>query len=141
MEDVYLHMSVVPHETAEADERTVPPRLTPQFSLKFLRQATDPAMLLTPDGRTSFVNDAACRLLGLDGVKDATGRQIWELWSDPDAVPVMRHATEVAADGDAVRFPAVSGTEADLQSWTFIFSPVINAQGKVESIFATVQPA
>ena len=140
MEDVYRHMEVIPLDEAAADAGNVPARLTPQFSLAFLRQAADPALLLTPDGRVSFLNDAACGLFGLATVEAVNGRLVWELWPDADARPVLEAAVDNIRDGDAVRFPAITGDGEDERRWTVILSPVIDSEGSVASIFCLVQP-
>lgn len=141
LEDTYRHMRVIPLDEAESDSGSVPGRLSPQFSLAFLRQASDPALLLTPDGRVTFLNDAACNLFGLERVEDVHGRQIWELWPDPEAAPVLKHALKGVASGDAVRFPAISENGDETHQWMIILSPVIDAEGAISSVFFLSQPA
>ena len=141
MEDVYRHMEVIPLDDADKDQGTVPGRLTPQFSLAFLREASDPALLLTPDGRVSFLNDAACRLFGLPNVEAVNSRLIWELWPEAETAPVLEHAVANARTGDAVRFPAITGEGETERQWTVILSPVIDPSGVVGSVFCLVQDA
>ena len=141
MDDIDSQMSVLRHGGDASDQSDVPARLNPQFSLAYLRQADDPALLMTPDGRVTFLNDAACELFNLQSVQDVKGRQIWELWPDLDAEDLMKLAISTAANGEAVRFPLLTGKIEEMRRWTNIFSPVMNIEGDVESIFALVQPA
>ena len=141
MEDVYRHMTIGSDGDDRSQDKTLPAQVSPQFSLAYLREAKDAAMLLTCDGRVSFLNDAACALFDLGAVDAVKGRLLWELWPDLDAENVLKEALSAATKGDAVRFPAVTDRDGESTQWDVILSPVTNADGVIESVFGLVQPA
>lgn len=135
MDEAYRHMSLVPRE--DGGEGSVPTRMEPTFSLAFFRRCEDGAILLNDKGRVGFMNEPARIALGLSDISDAVQRHWSELWPE-EAADKMSAAVERVLRGEAVRLANVPSASGPLD---MLGTPVVNAEGRVESVFAILFPA
>ena len=135
LDEAYRHMRVQGLE--QTDEAAFPTQMEPAFSLAFLRKCKDGAVILNPDGRVGFMNDAAQAALGLESIGDAVLMHWSELWP-AEVGEKMSEAITRTLRGEAVR---LAGLPAANGLFDMLTSPVINADGRVESIFAVLFPS
>ena len=115
----------------------MPTQLEPTFSLAFFRRCVDGAVILNSDGRVGFINDAACAALGLGSLGDAVQRRWTDFWSE-EAAEALNVGIERVLSGDAVR---LAGLKAPGGKHDMLMSPIINADGRVESLLAVLFPS
>ncbi|SFP05623.1 PAS domain-containing protein [Tranquillimonas alkanivorans] len=108
----------------------------PQFSLAFLRTCADCVVLLTREGRISFVSESARTRFG-PAQGDLSGRDIWDLWPEEDA-PLLRDAVARAAAGDMARFP-IGARSGGKVRWDVVLSPIIDPDGRVETLMVVLR--
>ena len=112
----------------------MPTQLEPTFSLAFFRRCVDGAVILNADGRVGFINNAACAAVGLSSLGDAVQRRWTDFWSN-EAADALNAGIERVLSGDAVR---LSGLEAPGGKHDMLMSPIVNAEGHVESLLAVL---
>ena len=109
---------------------------TPAFTLAFLRSSPDCVILLGREGRISFMSDNGRRALEIEDMRDVTGRTWWELFDD-EAADQPRAAVQTALAGRLTRFTADWATaKGRPRTWDITVSPLVDAEGRVESILA-----
>ena len=140
-EEAYTHMAVIPVDDTDDHTPDMPKRMTPSFSLAYLRECTDGAALCNKEGRISFLNDAAIALFRLRAPEDASGKSWWEVWPD-EMEAVLRDAHQRTLGGEAVRFTTFLGDgEGDANRWDILTSPVVDSDGKIDAVFNIIMPA
>ena len=115
----------------------MPTRLEPTFSLAFFRSCEDGAVILNANGRVGFINEAARRALGVGSLSEVVQRHWSELWPE-EAEEMMRLAFDRVLDGEAIRLAGIDAPGGHLD---MMASPVVNAEGTVESVFAVLFPS
>ena len=112
----------------------------PRFSMAYMRQRPECVVLLNPEGRISFINERGMDALELTSLSRNEGAPFRALWPE-DAAPMIELAVERARDGEPVRFEvARPGADAVSHWWDVTLTPVTNAEGRVETLFAVIRP-
>jgi PAS domain-containing protein len=137
----YTHLEDLTVVDSDDESAPIPPQMTPKFSLAYLREISDGAILLNLEGRISFLNSAAVRTLSLREKESASGKSWWEVFPD-DMEGLLRDALARTVQGEAIRFTTTLG-DADTSGkrWDVLTSPVVNQEGEVESVFTAIMPA
>lgn len=139
--DTYSHMAVVSIDEADEAAQALPKRMTPKFSLAYLRDCTDGAMLCNAAGRISFVNDAALSLFRLASPEAAAGMEWWEIWPE-EMEALLQDAHKRTLGGEAVRFTTFLGDESgEAGRYDVMTSPVVDVDGKTDAVFSIIMPA
>ncbi|GGL72942.1 PAS domain-containing protein [Wenxinia marina] len=128
-----------PHDATDSPLDVLGADNAPAFSLAFLRASPDGVKLLNREGRVTFVSDTGLALMGLSDRRDVVGRQWWELWPEA-AEPELRAAFGRAASGEIARLSADRDLAGTSRTWQVTLSPIVNADGAVESILAVTRP-
>ena len=109
---------------------------TPAFTLAYLRASPDCVILLNPQGRITFMSENGREAMEFDHLRDVVGRPWWEMWPEDGAGTVER-AVAAGAEGRMMRFqgdcPTAKGTS---KTWDVTLSPIVNNDGRTESLLA-----
>lgn len=96
-------------------------------------------MLINPQGRITFLNEAAQRILGLPDISGTPQAEWWDLFPT-EFDGVIRHALDRVGAGEAIQFPVtLSQPESGIpRQWTIMASPVVNSDSQVETVFSII---
>ena len=136
-DNLYVHMSDEIEGVADIGA-TPPNAVSPAFSLAYLRRSVDPVVLVTTEGRITFLNEPARIFLGIKSVEAAQGRDIWEYWEDAAGEGVQTVVLSGAGGVPQMLPVACPVSDDGVQRHALVASPVVDADGRIESVFLAI---
>jgi PAS domain S-box-containing protein len=90
--------------------------------------------LLDTQMRQLRLNDAMCRVLGLDAEKAGVGLRLTDMVSNPETESCVASARLVARTGEPALWKGFAPTDEGLHAWEAMLSPVKDPQGRVRGV-------
>jgi len=107
-----------------------------RFNRNIIESSNDCIKLLDLEGRLRYMSEAGQRQLHIDDVEPFLGLPLAELWDGNDRDESLR-AIKAARTGGRGRFTGYAATvDGEPRWWDVAISPVVGADGEVESLLA-----